>query len=76
MFQVVWCGILQPVYHTINTSPTCWIKTHHTTASIITLHRPNNFNSQDFNNCQLLTHIYITYKILTKIIILIAMELW
>jgi len=39
----------QPV-HTIHTSPTHCIKTHHTTTSIITLHRPNNFNSKEFNN--------------------------
>jgi len=26
------------VYHTINTSPTCWIKTHHITTSVITPH--------------------------------------
>jgi len=50
------------------------IKTHHITASVITPHRPNNFNSQDFNNYPLLTCSYITHIILTEIIILIVME--
>jgi len=29
----------QPVNHTVNTSTTRWIKTHHITASVITPHR-------------------------------------
>ena len=41
------------------------IKTHHITASVITAHRPSNFNSQDFNNYPCLTYIYISYTILT-----------
>jgi hypothetical protein len=57
-----------------NTSPIPWIKTHHITASVITPHRPNNFNSQNFNNHPLVTCIYITHIILTEIIILIFME--
>jgi len=36
----------QPVYHTVNTSPTRWIRT----ASVIIPHRLNNIYSQDFNN--------------------------
>jgi len=39
----------QLVYQTINTSPTRRIKTRHITASVITLLRPDTFNSQDFN---------------------------
>ena len=31
----------QLVYHTINTSPTCWIKTKHITTSVIIPHTPN-----------------------------------
>ena len=40
----------QPINHTVNTAPTRWIKTHHITASVITPHRLNNINCQDFNN--------------------------
>ena len=40
----------QTVHHTVYTSPTLCIKTHHITTSSITLHRQNNFKSQDFNN--------------------------
>ena len=72
--------LFQPVYHTVHTSPTRWIKTHHTTASVITPHRLNDFNSQDFNHYTFLTCIYIklrglspranyTYIILTEVII-------
>ena len=68
----------QPVYHAVNTSPTRCIKTHHITAtSVITLHAPNNFNSQDFNKLPpILTYMYITYMIWTKIIIVIVMKWW
>jgi hypothetical protein len=59
----------QPVYHTIYTSPTQWIKTHHITASSITPPKLNNFNSQDFNHDPFLTYIYISHIILTEIII-------
>ena len=52
------------------TSPTCWIKTHHITATSITLHRLNNLNFQDFKHYPFLTTIYITYIILTEIIII------
>jgi len=38
------------------TSPTHWIETHHITASVTTTHRPNNCNSQDFNNYLLLAY--------------------
>ena len=57
------CGI----YHTVYTSPTCWIKTHHIITSSIPLQRLNSFNSQDFNHYPLLTYILITYIILTEI---------
>ena len=40
----------QPVYHNVNKSHTRWIKTHDITSSDISHHRPNNFNSQDFND--------------------------
>jgi hypothetical protein len=52
--------MFQLVYHIINTSPTSGIKTYHTTASIITLHSPNNFNSQDFNNVRIF-NLYLYY---------------
>jgi hypothetical protein len=60
----------QPIHHTLYTSPTRWINTHHTTTSSITLHTLHNFNSQDFNHYPFLTYIYITYIILTEIIII------
>ena len=44
MWYTGWNEFL-PVYHTINTSPTRWITAHHITASNITPHRLNNFNS-------------------------------
>jgi hypothetical protein len=66
----------QLVYHTINTSPTCWIKTQHITTSVITPHTPTKFNSPDFNYYPFLIYIYITYIILNKIIILIVTEWW
>jgi hypothetical protein len=56
----------QPVNHTVNTSSTRWIKTHHLTASSITPHTLNNINCQDFNNYTFLTYIYNTYIILTE----------
>jgi len=43
-------NMLELVFHTINTSPMCCIKDHHSTASVITPHRPNSCNFQDFNN--------------------------
>jgi hypothetical protein len=57
--------------HTICTSPTCWITYHHTPTSSTTLHRLNNFNSQDFNHHQFLIYIYITYIIVTEIVIIL-----
>jgi hypothetical protein len=41
---------LQPVHRTVHTSPTRYIKTDHITKSSVTPHRPNNFNSEDFNH--------------------------
>ena len=61
------CGI--PVYHTVYTSPTCWIKTPHIITSRITLHRLNSLNSKDFNHYPVLTYTHITYTILTEITI-------
>ena len=58
-------------YHTIYTSPTCWITSHHTAMSSITQHILNNFNSQDFNHYHFFTYIYITYIILTEIVIIL-----
>jgi len=54
----------QPVLHTINTPPGLKL-----TTSVTTLHRPEDFKSQDFNICPFLTHIYMTYIMLTKIVI-------
>jgi hypothetical protein len=45
--------------------------TRHITASRIVPGRLNNFNSQDFNHYPFLTNIYITYTILTVIIIIL-----
>jgi hypothetical protein len=59
----------QPVYNTIYTPPTHWIKTHITVSSI-TPHKLFYFNSQDFNHDPLLTYIFITHVILTEIIII------
>jgi hypothetical protein len=65
-------GKVQPVYHTVYTSPARCIKTRITASSIITPHRLNDFNSQDFNHKPLLTLFML---ILTEIvIILIFME--
>jgi len=36
-------------HHTINTPPARYIKSHHITPSVITLHIPNSFKSQDIN---------------------------
>jgi hypothetical protein len=60
-------------YHNINIIYTL-IKTHHIIASVITPHRPSNFNSQDFNNYPSITCIYITYIMLTQIITIIVTE--
>ena len=51
-----------------NTSIYYRVKTHHITASSITPHRLNNFNSKDLNRYQFVTYICITYVILTEII--------
>jgi hypothetical protein len=72
--QHVLAGILVRKYSTINTSPTRWIKTVHSTTTVITQHRPNNFNIQDFNNHTLLTYTYSNYIALTEIVIVIVME--
>jgi len=55
-------AVTQPVHHTVHTSPTRCTETHHTTASSVTPHRINNFNSQIFNHYPFLTHIYITHN--------------
>jgi hypothetical protein len=55
-------------------SPTRWIKTHHITASVITLNRVHNINFQDFNNYLFLTYIYSTYIILTEVVILLRSD--
>jgi len=70
---MMWSVVIQcvgDVYHTMYTSPACWIKTHHIIASSITPHRVNNFNFQDFKHYPFLTCIYITYIILTKMNVL------
>ena len=48
----------QPINHTVNTSPRLWIKTRHITASVITPHKLNNLNCQDFNDYPFLTYIF------------------
>ena len=63
--QYVWCIVFTTFSPTRTTHH---LHTHHITGSSISPHRPNNFNSQDFNHGPILTHIYITYTILTKII--------
>ena len=60
----------QLVYHTVYASSSRCIKTHHITTPNITLHRLNNFISQDFNYYPFLTYIYIIYIILIEIIII------
>jgi hypothetical protein len=68
------CGLLhkskyfnefQTAYHTVNTSPTRWIKTHRITASSITPQKLNNVNTKDF-----IYWPFLTYIILAKIIII------
>ena len=75
MFELPYIHQIQLAHHTINTSPTHQIKTHHITACHH-FARPNNFKSQDFNDYQFLTSIYIIYITVTEIVILIVMELW
>jgi hypothetical protein len=59
----------QLVYYTVYTSSRCWIKTHHIATPNVTLHRLNNFISQDFKHYPFLTYTYIIYIIVTEIII-------
>ena len=60
----------QPVYQTIYTSHTHWIKTHDVISSSITPHRLKDFKSQDLNHHPCLTYICITYITVTEIIII------
>ena len=60
----------EPVYHTGYTSSRHCNKTHHITTPNTTLHRLNNFISQDFNHYPFLTYTCITYIIVTEIIII------
>jgi hypothetical protein len=46
--------------HLVNTLPALWIRTHHTTALVITPQTLTNFNSHNFNNYPILAYIYIT----------------
>jgi hypothetical protein len=49
---------IETVYHTVNTSPKPWVKTHHIIASHITPHTLNNFQSQQFTDYLFLAYIY------------------
>jgi hypothetical protein len=49
----------QPIYYTMYTPRTSWIKTHHITASSIPSHRLNNFKSKNFGLYPFLTCVYI-----------------
>jgi hypothetical protein len=59
----------QPVFHTINKSPTSCIKAYNVAASDITPHRLNDFKYQDLNNHPFLTYIFFTYIIYIYILI-------
>ena len=45
--------------HTVNTSPTLWVKTHHTAELVITPQTLNKFKSHNFNNYPFLAYIYL-----------------
>ena len=60
----------QKLHYTVNTSFTRCIKIRHIISSSITSHIPNNLIAKEFNLYQFVNFIYITYKIITEIIII------